>query len=184
MMIAAPNYIIRVILNLVNKMTDNKEMMVVADDFAAEDGIGYLAHQTAFVKMIRSVKAKGSFTIGIYGDWGMGKTSMLRQIMTRLGDEDKNNELLTIWFNPWQFTAEEHLIVPFFHTLAAAAEKHVEAQLEAQKEDMDAIEGKSNKVLGKARKFAKSIALATMALTYGINPSIKAGPLSLGFSKG
>ena len=61
-------------------MGQEKTMVVVPDDFSVEDKIGYSKYSAGLVEMIRCVQAKGSFTIGIFGQWGQGKTSMLRQI--------------------------------------------------------------------------------------------------------
>ena len=106
----------------------NKRMVVVPDDYADVDEIGYREHGEGLIEMIRSVRASGSFTIGVHGQWGQGKTSLLRQIKKALDNSDANgkNPVLTVWFNPWQFTGEEHLIVPFFHTLVASLEKYRE----------------------------------------------------------
>ena len=38
-------------------------------------------------------------TIGIQGDWGSGKTSLMNLVRARLGDEKS----LNIWFNTWQY---------------------------------------------------------------------------------
>ena len=38
-------------------------------------------------------------SISIQGDWGIGKTSMMRQVQEKL-----NNNCKTIWFNTWQFS--------------------------------------------------------------------------------
>ena len=83
-----------------------RPMVVVPDDYAKEDGIGYAHHVEVLVRMIRSVKSDGSFTIGVFGDWGQGKTSVLRQVKRRLDgvsappgddggqarDSERNNE--------------------------------------------------------------------------------------------
>ena len=63
-------------------------MTVIPDDFADVDRIGYSDHGEGLVEMIRTVQCRGSFTIGIYGQWGKGKTSMLRQIKRALDTED------------------------------------------------------------------------------------------------
>ena len=116
--------------------------------------------------MIRSVRASGSFTIGVYGQWGQGKTSLLRQIKKALDNSDVNgkNPVLTVWFNPWQFTGEEHLIVPFFHTLVASLEKYQEK-----------IKGsnKSGKFLKSVSDFFQKLSRVPVALVYGMQGEIK-----------
>ena len=102
-------------------------MLVLSDDFADKDLIGHADYCDGLVELIRSVDSRGSFTIGIYGQWGSGKTSMLKQIKNALDDPKSKDAqpVLTVWFNPWQFVADEHLIIPFFHTLIASLEKIV-----------------------------------------------------------
>jgi|LGVF01.1.fsa_nt_gb hypothetical protein len=45
------------------------------------------------------------FTVGIFGEWGTGKTSLMRLLRKRL----ESNECKTIWFNPWKYDNKEEL---------------------------------------------------------------------------
>jgi len=90
-------------------------MAVVSDDFSENDEIGYDEYSEGLVEMIHSLEGKGgkgSFTIGVFGQWGQGKTSMLRQIEKKLNKNKTSvqKEILTVWFNPWQFTSEEETV--------------------------------------------------------------------------
>ena len=100
-------------------------MLVLTDEFADKDLIGHEIYRNGLVEVIRSVKSHGSFTIGIYGQWGSGKTSILKQIKAAFdySKSEDDKPVLTVWFNPWQFVAEKHLIVPFFHTLKTSLDK-------------------------------------------------------------
>ncbi len=139
-------------------------MLVVPDSIAEEDRIGHQEHCDGLVQMIRSVKSSGSFTIGVYGQWGSGKTSMLKLIEKALCVDaiDNGSRILTVWFNPWQFAGEEHLIVPFFHTLVASL-KRIQETLKEDK-------GKFSK---KVSIFFKKLSKVPIALAYGLEGEIK-----------
>ncbi len=59
----------------------------------------------------------GCITIGLYGAWGDGKTSVLNFIETALSED---GDVICIKFNPWRFTDEESLLVGFFMNVADA----------------------------------------------------------------
>ena len=52
---------------------------------------------------------KKSLTIGIFGEWGSGKSKLLAEIKDSFKDDDK---IIPIWFNAWRFEKEEHIIIP------------------------------------------------------------------------
>jgi hypothetical protein len=57
-----------------------------------------------------------SLCIGIYGQWGEGKTTVLRFIERHLSG---HTDIRIIHFNPWRFRTEEDLFMGFFGALAA-----------------------------------------------------------------
>lgn len=143
-------------------------MLILSDDFADQDLIGHADYCDGLVEMIRSVKSHGSFTIGIYGQWGTGKTSLLKQAKKALDvpehkkpqQPEELQPVLTVWFNPWQFVSEEHLIIPFFHTLIASLEKSVK-------------ESKTEKITENLSVFLEKIAHVPLALLYGLEGEFK-----------
>lgn len=68
------------------------------------------------------------YTIGIYGDWGSGKTTLLKSIHQDIYDKNKNKDentkvlCIPVWFNPWRYENEEHIVIPLLlqikHTLS------------------------------------------------------------------
>ena len=57
------------------------------------------------------------FTVGIFGGWGCGKTTLLRRIEAQLksGYSDK---ALTVFFDAWRYQREEHMLLPLLDTLS------------------------------------------------------------------
>jgi len=56
---------------------------------------------------------KYSFSIGIVGQWGSGKSTFLNQIKNALGSYPDNKNNLFINFNPWQYADETNLTKAF-----------------------------------------------------------------------
>jgi hypothetical protein len=62
-----------------------------------EDLLGLRKHSNALVKFITNTQSP--ITIGIQGQWGSGKTSLLRSIEDDLKQHD---QILQIWINAWE----------------------------------------------------------------------------------
>jgi hypothetical protein len=76
--------------------------------------------------------------VGLFGEWGSGKTHQLKLIQERIKRiqtkeyTPKENEStfpkkitsIPIFFNAWRFEKEEHIILPLFQTLLDALENH------------------------------------------------------------
>ncbi|CAN5860883.1 hypothetical protein BH11PLA1_BH11PLA1_18410 [soil metagenome] len=109
----------------------------------------------------------GPFTIGVYGRWGEGKTSLLRAAESRLrtvvseamaspaqrAGEPEFPYIVPVWFNPWQYETEEHPLIP----LVAEIERSVVAALADEKRISERFGAQTVKIL-------KGIGLAGLAL--------------------
>ncbi len=85
------------------------------------------------------LKVEPPFVIGIYGDWGSGKTSFMRCLRNLLDGEQRNSDLdnnnhnsinnrfnrsfgeevdlPVIWYNPWKYQFEEEPILPLLEEI-------------------------------------------------------------------
>ncbi len=81
-------------------------------------------------------------TVGLFGEWGSGKTHQLKLIKKQLlhpvkaeendknrceknnGVEIKTPAVIPVFFNAWRFEKEEHIIIPLFQTLLQAVESY------------------------------------------------------------
>jgi len=95
----------------------------------------------------------------VYGDWGHGKTSVLRQAKTLL--DRVRPDLVTVWFNAWQYESEEHPLIP----LAATVVQAVDAKLAEKTSAPDSV----------AFKALKDVGRAVRAIAYGFSAKAKVG---------
>jgi predicted KAP-like P-loop ATPase len=72
------------------------------------------------------------FSIGIFGDWGTGKTTLMRLIEEKIADQ---NGIEPVWFNAWRYEREEQFaIIPLLKTIAFALPN--EKQFESLKQKL------------------------------------------------
>ena len=57
------------------------------------------------------------FAVGIFGNWGSGKTTLMRAIRARLSEPPASDRVVPVWFNAWRYEKEEHMIVPLLDVL-------------------------------------------------------------------
>lgn len=67
-----------------------------------------------------AVQTVEPITIGVFGEWGTGKTSLMQLIKKEV---DKEKRAVPIWFNAWQYEKEEHLVVPLIATIRKELEE-------------------------------------------------------------
>ncbi|WPD24978.1 MAG: P-loop NTPase fold protein [Candidatus Electrothrix scaldis] len=114
------------------------------DEWTLVDTLGYEPFIQQLLKLIE--KAQPPFSIGIYGGWGTGKTSIMRQLFFRTGGrvssvllplsespveerldsetqrmikEFSENEtrMRAVWFNPWQHQFDNDPIIGLLHEI-------------------------------------------------------------------
>lgn len=107
------------------------------------DLLGLEDHAAALAGFI--ARCSMPMTIGIQGDWGSGKTSLMNLVRAKLGD----TKALNIWFNTWQYAQfgnEEQLASSMLVNLM---------------QKIEAIGKPSQSVLHNVSRFIRSVAKAT-----------------------
>src|SRR6478672_11607857 len=67
------------------------------------------------------------FTVGIFGKWGTGKTTLMNMIMNEL---EKNNRIVTVWFDAWRYEKEDNLaVIPFLRTIDLRLEEVIKSKI-------------------------------------------------------
>ena len=70
-----------------------------SDKETAQDLLGYTAHARLLKDVVTNEKNL-PITIGLYGDWGSGKSSILKILEEQLNNE---NDAVVIYFDGWSF---------------------------------------------------------------------------------
>ncbi len=145
----------------------------VKSDFRCEeDQLGFGKYVDTLSGMITDEDFKTPFCIGIFGKWGSGKTSFMHLLEKKLLDDNTPRFAIPVWFNPWRYEREEHLIIPFLKTIERGIRKFEEDHKKGSKK----IE---KKLSGKLLEFAATVGKVSAAFAYGITADAKLGGFGL-----
>lgn len=87
-------------------------------DTYKEDLLGRHSFAKALAKAILSYEQDDSISVGLFGEWGSGKTSMINMTLEEIKSISAKNEPLIIKFNPWNFSDQNQLVQQFFNELS------------------------------------------------------------------
>ena len=85
----------------------------------SQDELGRTAIVHLMVDAIKNSMSHShpAMTMGVYGAWGEGKTSVMQMVKTEL----KAAHIETIWYNPWSVADEHQILMEFFSLLSTFA---------------------------------------------------------------
>jgi predicted KAP-like P-loop ATPase len=73
--------------------------VLIPDHETAVDFLNYEAVAHTVVRLLRDNRQR-ALTFGIHGDWGAGKSSVLKMVQAAMKDDD---DVACLWFNGWAF---------------------------------------------------------------------------------
>lgn len=129
------------------------DYQIILDIPAKNPGLDFGSYADAFKGIIQGSEPR--FSIGIFGGWGSGKSTLMDEIRNRL-DADK---CIAVTFSAWRYEKEEHLIVPLLDSIRDALNKW--------------SEGRPAETADVATKVARTIGGVTESILRGF--SIKVG---------
>jgi len=100
-------------MNQVEDKRTNHVLHVVADAPSRRDLLGFETSINALLRIISSEKTITPFTIGILGDWGTGKSTLMLQLASKLNDL----KFPVVIFNPWKYDGREEIIHALIQTV-------------------------------------------------------------------
>lgn len=87
-----------------------------------EDILGRHPFAQSLGNAILSYKEKDSIVIGLFGEWGSGKTSIINMALENIDlvskNKTANEKPIIIKFNPWNYSDQNQLITQFFEQLS------------------------------------------------------------------
>lgn len=134
------------------------------DIYSDTDYLGFDKYVNTLSGMIRDPNFRTPFCIGIYGKWGSGKTSFMHQLSESLLGDHTKTHVIPVWFNPWRYSKEDHLIIPFLKTIEQAINTYIKNHTNIGKKLLKVLEGAAIKMGEVAAAFA-----------YGIKAEFKLG---------
>jgi len=91
------------------------------------DRLGRHSFSQMVAQSIAARKDPSSYVVGIYGEWGQGKTTVINFIEREL---ENNSTVVCVRFDPWYFEDQETMLRNFFRTLAEALGSSIYTQTE------------------------------------------------------
>jgi hypothetical protein len=82
----------------------------------ASDKLQFGRYAEPLTEIIMNDATQTPFTVGIFGAWGSGKSSLLEMIDQKLAD-DYGDGVVRVHFNPWVYRREPNILIPLLHTL-------------------------------------------------------------------
>jgi hypothetical protein len=89
-------------------------MRIQSDEPVSTDSLDRDKFASALARVVETCDTP--LVIGLYGTWGIGKTSLMKQIERILHE---SLHVRTVWFDPWQHQFDEDPAVALLHTMVS-----------------------------------------------------------------
>lgn len=99
---------------------DRRPYRLTTDAWEQIPRFGFDSLADAIAKVI--LDSKPQLTLAIYGDWGVGKTTLLRAV-----DERVSESCAVAWFDMWEHQNQEHVIAHLLDSISSALPRDSQA---------------------------------------------------------
>jgi len=142
-----------------------------ADNETIQDFLNYEVHANLIKEYVTDPNLL-PLTIGVFGDWGSGKSSIMKMIEDKLRENEK---VLTIYFNSWLFESYEDAKVSLLENILLELSKNKTLDEKAKKKLLSLMSKVDYMKLAKdgIKKYGKNV--VDLIATGGIGTAIEAG---------
>jgi len=85
-------------------------LTLINDQASASDLLDFTPYCKALCGIVNDPKTNSPLTVGIFGGWGTGKTSLMMMVMEDLAkSESSDRKNYCLWFNAWKYEREDAL---------------------------------------------------------------------------
>lgn len=92
------------------------------------DQLNFKRYLDPVTSVLTDPQSQTPFTIGVFGSWGSGKSSLLTMLDERLKN-DYEDQFVRVQFNAWIHRKEPNMLVPLLHTLHDTLESDIRVQV-------------------------------------------------------
>lgn len=86
------------------------------------DQLGRNSFSALLAQSLLNLNTQDTFTVGLFGKWGSGKTSIVNMMLNEIEEKQKNypetKKLVIVHFEPWNFSNTDQLLSQFFIRLS------------------------------------------------------------------
>lgn len=110
------------------KSSPSKATQSAINDSASDtDAIGFKSYVKALARLITNSETQTPLTIGVYGDWGSGKSSFMEQVRKEIseiaGTKGQIGSAKQVWFNAWKYETQGQLWAALIGEITSSLEK-------------------------------------------------------------
>ena len=127
-----------------------------------EDSLNIQKYANSLSKFIRN--SDTPITVGLQGEWGTGKTSLMSLLLENFNNSGKEREIATSWVNTWEYSLFKGASETTPAVLSGMLEK-----LRDENQDIWTIKDIAGEKVKKATKFLSSLANQVIANQTGVN---------------
>lgn len=150
----------------------------IVTDAPTTDASDYQKYAKQLSKLIVNKNSTPRFTVGVYGGWGTGKTTLMQMIKDEIDrnysknvqiDNSYSKNVHTVWFDAWRYEKEEYsAMVPLLRTIILSLNNAIENSTDSKKKNI--LSGVEKQV----RKIGGAI-IRNMNFNAGVNAGVISG---------